>query len=86
MKTTLTVALAAAAMMLGAGVASAHDKTAKGVHHHHAHHAHHTAHHKHASKHASKHAEKHAAKKAHKHAAKHGHKHIVSKKAVKKAG
>lgn len=81
MKTTLTVALAAAAMMLGAGVASAHDKNAKGVHHH-AHHAHHAAHHKH----ASKHAEKHAAKKAHKHAAKHGHKHIVSKKAVKKAG
>ncbi|MBN9289941.1 MAG: hypothetical protein J0H36_02195 [Hyphomicrobium denitrificans] len=82
MKTTLTVALAAAAMMLGAGVASAHDKTAKGVHHHHAHHAHHAANHKH----AAKHAKKHAAKKAHKHAAKHGHKHVVSKKAVKKAG
>ncbi len=82
MKTTLTVALAAAAMMLGAGVASAHDKTAKGVHHHHAHHAHHAANHKH----AAKHAKKHAAKKAHKHAAKHGHKHVVSKKALKKAG
>jgi hypothetical protein len=88
MKTRLTVALAAAALMLGAGVANAHDKDGKAVHHAHAHHA--AQHHKHlASKSAKKHvAHKHvAAKKAHKHlTAKHGHKHLVSKKAVKKAG
>ena len=41
MKTTLTVALAAAAMMLGAGMASAHDRDAKPLHHaHHPHHHH----------------------------------------------
>lgn len=101
MKTSLTVALAAAAMMLGVGVASAHDKDVK---HHSVHHAH-GVHHKHvASKPATKHvALKHthkqhlaakpthkrhlAGKKTGKHvASKPVSKRVVSKKIMKQAG
>jgi hypothetical protein len=70
MKTSMTIALAAAAMMLGAGVASAANTDAKP--------AHHTAHvtkHKHASKTTKKHV-----------ASKTSHKHAASKKTPKKAG
>jgi hypothetical protein len=91
MKTSLTMALAAAAMMLGGGIASAHDKTVKP---HHPHHAVHATHHKHVAskfskKHLSlKHTHKHvASKKTNKHlASKHAHKHLASKKIAKKAG
>lgn len=83
MKTTLTVALAAAAMMLGAGMASAHDKDAKPLRHPHHPHHHHVArvpHHHH-------HHHDVAAKRTHRHViAKHGHKHVASKKVVKKSG
>jgi hypothetical protein len=80
MNVRLTVALAAAAMMLGGGIASAHDKDAK-----HQIHAHHVAHHKHV---ASKVSKKHVASKStHKHtASKKSHKHVASKKTAKKSG
>lgn len=92
MKTTLTVALAAAAMMLGAGMASAHDKDAKPLRHpHHPHH--HVArvphHHHHDVARVPHHHHHHdvASKRTHRHViAKHGHKHVASKKVVKKSG
>ena len=57
MKTTWTVAVAAVAMMIGAGVANAHDKDAK--HLHRPHHQTHAMHHKTQKHYASKHTHKH---------------------------
>jgi hypothetical protein len=77
MKTSLTVALAAAAMMLGAGMASAHDRDAKPLHHPHHHHTARVPHHHHHD----------VASRTHRHiTAKHAHKHVASKKVVKKSG
>jgi hypothetical protein len=91
MKTTLTVAIAAVAMMLGAGVASAHDKDVKHLHrsNHHLHAMHHKTGKTFASKPghrtlATKHEHKKhiASKHVHKTFAstKHAHKHLAAKK------
>lgn len=79
MKTTLTVAIAAVAMMFGAGIASANDKDAKNLHR--SHHQTHALHQKGGKHYAAKPTNKHiASKHTHKHyASKHTHKHIASK-------
>jgi hypothetical protein len=79
MKKTLTAAIAAVAMMLGAGVASAQDNPTKRLHHHHL--AHHQAHEMHQK--VDKH---YASKKDHKHyASRHEHdKHVASEHEHKK--
>jgi len=80
MRTVLKVAMAAVAMMIGAGVASAAEKPLK--QHHHAqtmhksskHHASKATHKRNASKHSNKH-----------YASKHAHKHVASKRTHKHA-
>lgn len=80
MRTAMKVAMAAVAMMLGAGVASAAEKPVK--HHHHAqtvhksgkHHASKPTHKRTASKHVNKH-----------YASKHNHKNLASKRTHKPA-
>jgi Ni/Co efflux regulator RcnB len=85
MKKTLMAAIAAVAMMLGAGVASAQDMPAKRLHHHH--HQAHETHHKVENRYASKKDHKHCASR-HEHrkhfASKHEHrKHVASKQTHK---